>query len=248
MKHRMEIEKIKAVDRNSMKSNTIAKTVISQEPRFQPYYPSLPVESTMKFCIIGAMSETRKEKHETRVRNADIDRGVVIVNTGDGKGKTTAAFGTAFRAAGYGMKVGVVQFIKGKWRTGEQKAFTGFPNITHIISGEGFTWDSEDNAKDIEAARRGWRIVLDMIEESRNNEDSYQLLVLDEINIALDLAFIDTDAVVETLKNKPEHLSIILTGRNAPEKIIDAADTVTEMKAVKHAFEKGIKARRGVEF
>lgn len=192
--------------------------------------------------------EKKKEEFEKKVKNAQIDRGVVIVNTGNGKGKSTAAFGTAFRAAGYGMKVGIVQFIKGKWRTGEEQTFKLFDNITHIISGEGFTWDTQNKAKDIEAVMKGWKIACGMIEESRNDKNSYQVLVLDEINIAMDLDYIPTETVVEAVKNKPEHLSIILTGRNAPADIIDIADTVTEMTPVKHAFEKGIKARKGVEF
>ena len=192
------------------------------------------------------MSDTKK--NDTRVRKAEIDRGVVIVNTGNGKGKSTAAFGTAFRAAGYGMKVGIIQFIKGKWKTGEQTAFNAFKNVTHIISGEGFTWNSKDRQKDIDAAQEGWHTVCSMIEEARTDINSFQLLVLDEINIALDEGFISIDKVVNALKKKPEHLSIILTGRNAPKEIIDVADTVTEMKPIKHAFEKGIKARRGVEF
>ncbi|MDC7227620.1 MAG: cob(I)yrinic acid a,c-diamide adenosyltransferase [Spirochaetales bacterium] len=192
--------------------------------------------------------EQLKTEHEKKIKNADIDRGVVIVNTGDGKGKSTAAFGTAFRAVGYGMKVGIVQFIKGKWKTGEQQIFAGLPQITHVISGEGFTWNSEDNTKDIEAARKGWEFALGMIEEARDDEDSYQLIVLDEINIAMDKDFIPAASVVEAIKAKPEHLSIILTGRNAPPEIIEAADTVTEMKPIKHAFEGGIKARKGIEF
>ncbi|HAK46163.1 MAG TPA: cob(I)yrinic acid a,c-diamide adenosyltransferase [Spirochaeta sp.] len=201
------------------------------------------------------MSDKHKEnmkisqtEHRKRVKNADIDRGVVIVNTGAGKGKSTAAFGTAFRAAGYGMKVGVIQFIKGKWKTGEEKAFKQFDTITHIVSGEGFTWDTQNKQKDIESAMKGWDIVRRMIEEARNDENSYQLLVLDEINIAMDIGYIPTETVVEAVKNKPEHLSIILTGRNVPAEIVEAADTVTEMKPIKHAFEKGIKARKGIEF
>lgn len=201
------------------------------------------------------MSDNHKEKmqksqaeHRKRVENAQQNRGVIIVNTGDGKGKSTAAFGTAFRALGYGMKVGIIQFIKGKWKTGEQEAFAQFKGITHVVSGDGFTWDTQDQAKDIESAMRGWDIVCDMIEEARNDKDSYQLLVLDEINVAMSLGYVPIDAVVEAVRNKPEHLSIILTGRSAPEEIIEMADTVTEMKLVKHAFENGIQARKGIEF
>lgn len=201
------------------------------------------------------MSDTHKEQlqksqkeHRERIEDAEIDRGVVIVNTGNGKGKSTAAFGTAFRAAGYGMKVGIIQFIKGKWKTGEEQAFKHFENITHIISGEGFTWETMNKAQDTESAMKGWNIVCQMIEETRDDKNSYQLLVLDEINIAMDLGYIPTDSVADAIKNKPEHLSLILTGRDASQEIIEIADTVTEMKPAKHAFDKGIKARKGIEF
>lgn len=201
------------------------------------------------------MSEVHKDKmlkkqkeQNSRDNKAQINRGVVIVNTGDGKGKSTAAFGTAFRAAGYGMKVGIIQFIKGQWKTGEQEIFKKFENITHIISGNGFTWESKDKAKDIESAMKGWEMVCNMIEEARHDENSYKLLVLDEINIAMDLGYVPTELVVDVIKNKPEHLSLILTGRNVPVEIIKVADTVTEMKPIKHAFEKGIQARKGIEF
>ncbi len=189
-----------------------------------------------------------KAAHDKKLKSADIDRGVVIVNTGNGKGKSTAAFGTAFRAAGYGMKVGIIQFIKGRRKTGEQKAFTHFENITHIISGIGFTWETQDKSRDIEAAMKGWENVLKMIEEARKDKTSYQLLVLDEINIAMDLGYLPVKEVAEAVKNKPEHLSIILTGRNAPKEIIDSADTVTIMEPVKHAYENGIRARKGIEY
>ncbi len=201
------------------------------------------------------ISDTHRENMHTprteqnkRVKHAHISRGVVIVNTGDGKGKSTAAFGTAFRAAGYGMKVGIIQFIKGKWKTGEQQSFGHFDEITHIISGDGFTWNTRNKAKDRASAMKGWEIACSMIEETRNDKNSYQLLVLDEINIAMNLGYVPVESVVKAIKNKPEHLSIILTGRNVPEEIIEAADSVTEMVAIKHAFESGIQARKGIEF
>ena len=193
------------------------------------------------------MLKSRAE-HRQRVKKARDSRGVVIVNTGDGKGKSTAAFGTAFRAVGYGMKVGIVQFIKGKGKTGEQESFGQFENITHVISGDGFTWDTQDTARDIESAMKGWDTVLEMIEKARKDVNSYQLLVLDEINIAMNLGYLPVEAVADTLASKPEHLSIILTGRNAPKEIIEIADTVTEMTLVNHAFENGIQARKGIEF
>ncbi|MCM8539719.1 MAG: cob(I)yrinic acid a,c-diamide adenosyltransferase [Lentisphaeraceae bacterium] len=193
------------------------------------------------------MKAIQKEQRQ-KVREKLIDRGVVIVNTGDGKGKSSAAFGTAFRAVGYGYKVGIIQFIKGAWKTGEQEAFKKFPEIDHIISGEGFTWDTQDKAKDIESAMRGWNIVLDMIEQTRSGEKDYHLLVLDELNIALSVGYIPVEDVVKVLQNKPEKLNIIITGRNAPQEIMDVADTVSEMVPLKHAFEGGIQAQKGIEF
>ncbi|MCM8531009.1 MAG: cob(I)yrinic acid a,c-diamide adenosyltransferase [Lentisphaeraceae bacterium] len=200
-------------------------------------------------------SEDHKEKmkalqkeQRNKVRAKLVDRGVLIVNTGDGKGKSSAAFGTAFRAVGYGYKVIIAQFIKGQWKTGEQEMFKKFDEIEHIVSGEGFTWDTQDKEKDIASARRGWDIVVDRIEKVRSGEADTHLIVLDELNIALRYEYLPVDEVVEVLKNKPEKLNIIVTGRNAPQALIDVADTVSEMVPVKHAFEGGIKAQKGIEF
>lgn len=198
------------------------------------------------------MGESHKEKmkkvqaeHRRKVKNASKDRGIIIVNTGDGKGKSTAAFGTAFRAIGQGLTVAVIQFIKGKWKTGEMEIFKKFDNITHIISGEGFTWDTQDEEADIKANQKGWEFAKKIINDP---EYKYQLLILDEFNLALDYHFVDINEVLTQLKNKPDSLNIIITGRNAPQQIIDIADTVTEMKPIKHAFESGIKAQKGIEF
>ena len=193
------------------------------------------------------MKSLQKEQRQ-KVRETLIDRGVVIVNTGDGKGKSSAAFGTAFRAVGYGYKVVVVQFIKGQWKTGEQEIFKKIDNIEHIVSGEGFTWDTQDKEKDIAAARRGWEAVVERIERVRSGEADTHLIVLDELNIALSLGYLPTDEIVKVIQNKPEKLNIIITGRNAPQALIDAADTVSEMVPLKHAFEEGIQAQKGIEF
>ncbi len=193
------------------------------------------------------MAELKAEQ-DRKVRQKDIDRGVIIVNTGDGKGKSTAAFGLAIRAAGNGQGVGIVQFIKGAWKTGEAKAFERFPEITHVESGRGFTWNTQDKAQDIATCREGWNKALEMIEASRGPNPKYQLVVLDELNIALAYDYLPVEEVVSMLKNKPEQLSIAITGRGAKPEVIEVADTVTEMRAVKHAFEAGIKARRGIEF
>ncbi len=187
-----------------------------------------------------------KEEHKRKVFSASDDRGIIVVNTGDGKGKSTAAFGTAFRAVGQGFNVAIIQFIKGAWKTGEMETFKKFDSITHMISGEGFTWETQDREKDIKAALRGWKFAKEVIEGKTDKE--YKLLILDEFNIALHLKYIDLEEVLTTLSHKPDSLNIILTGRSAPKEIIEIADTVTNMEPIKHAFEGGIKAQRGIEF
>ena len=199
------------------------------------------------------MSDDHKKKMQAlqevqrlKVKSATDDRGIIVVNTGDGKGKSTAAFGTALRAVGQGMNVAVIQFIKGKWKTGEMEVFKKFDEITHMVSGEGFTWDSQDKEKDIAAAARGWDFAKEVI--TGKTDKDYQLLVLDEFNIALHYEYVNLEEVLEVLSHKPDSLNIIITGRNAPDKIIEIADTVTNMTPIKHAFESGIKAQRGMEF
>ncbi|MFT5685486.1 MAG: cob(I)alamin adenosyltransferase [Myxococcota bacterium] len=189
-----------------------------------------------------------KAEQDAKARSKRIKRGVLIVNTGDGKGKSTAAFGMAMRAAGHGQRVGLIQFVKGKWRTGEQEAIKRFPEIEHIISGEGFTWNSQDHAKDVAAARRGWDEAIRIIEASRGEEPEYNVLILDELNIALRADHLPVDEVVAVLADLPRELSVVVTGRGAPAELIEIAHTVTEMVPVKHAFEVGIQARKGVDF
>lgn len=188
----------------------------------------------------------KKEQHKNRVNSASDDRGIIIVNTGDGKGKSTAAFGTAFRAVGQGFNVAIIQFIKGKWKTGEMETFKKFDSITHLISGEGFTWDTQDKEADIAAAAKGWEFAKNVI--TNNSDKEYNLLILDEFNLALKYGYVNINEVLDTLSNKPDSLNIIITGRDAPDKIIEIADTVTNMTPVKHAFESGIKAQKGIEF
>jgi cob(I)alamin adenosyltransferase len=189
-----------------------------------------------------------KQEQDAKVRSKLTERGIVIVNTGDGKGKSTAGFGLAMRAAGSGQRVAIIQFIKGTWKTGEGEALKRFPEITHVVSGDGFTWNTQDREKDIASARRGWQQAVEMIEASRGPEPKYNLIVLDELNIALHYEYLPVEEVVAVLRNKPTELSICLTGRGAKPEIIEVADTVTEMRSVKHAFDTGIQARRGIEF
>jgi cob(I)alamin adenosyltransferase len=193
------------------------------------------------------MQELKRVQDE-KVRATTEKRGIVIVNTGDGKGKSTSAFGTAIRAAGHGLRVGLVQFIKGTWKTGEKEALKRFPEIEHVVSGDGFTWNTQDRAQDIASARRGWEQAVAMIEAARVDPERYHLVILDELNIALRYDYLPADEVAAVLRGKPRELSIVVTGRDAPQAVIDAADTVTRMENVKHAFDAGIKARRGVDF
>ncbi|MEM7446680.1 MAG: cob(I)yrinic acid a,c-diamide adenosyltransferase [Myxococcota bacterium] len=181
-------------------------------------------------------------------RQKTVSRGILLVHTGDGKGKSSSAFGVAIRAAGHGQKVGIVQFIKGTWKTGEQAALARFPEIEHVVSGDGFTWDTQDRTQDIASAERGWGEAQRMIEAARVDSKAYQVIILDELNIALRYDYLRIEDVVEVLKNKPAELSIVVTGRDAKAELIEIADTVSEMRCVKHAYEAGVRARRGVEF
>ena len=193
------------------------------------------------------MKQLQAEQRK-KVKANNTKRGVVICNTGDGKGKSTAAFGTVLRAVGYGFKVGVVQFIKGTWDTGEQKMFERLDEVTHIVSGDGFTWNTQDKQKDIESAEKGLAQAVELIEAARKDEKAFKLIVLDEINVALSMGYLDAQKVAEILLNKPENLNIMVTGRGAPQQVMDAADTVTEMKPLKHAFDNGILAVQGIEY
>jgi cob(I)alamin adenosyltransferase len=172
-----------------------------------------------------------------------LGRGRIIVNTGDGKGKTTAAFGAAFRAAGHGLEVAIVQFIKGSWDYGEVKAAERFPNITLTRIGSGFTWMAEDPAVPRQLAREAWAVCLEYAASDR-----FDLLVMDELNYAMIEGYVEADEVVNLLRTKPARLSVIITGRDAKPEVIEEADTVTEMRCIKHAFAQGIPARKGIEY
>lgn len=172
------------------------------------------------------------------------EKGLVIVHTGKGKGKSTAAFGMVFRALGHGMKVGVVQFVKGAWGTGERDVLEKFPELVTIKAmGEGFTWDTADRQRDIAAARNAWEEAKRMIADS-----SYKFVLLDELNIVLRYDYLPLDEVLEVLKNKPRDTHVIVTGRNAKDELIEIADLVTEMTEIKHPFRAGVKAQKGIEF
>jgi cob(I)alamin adenosyltransferase len=172
------------------------------------------------------------------------ERGLLIVHTGAGKGKSTAAFGMVLRCIGHGMRVGVVQFVKGAWSTGERTVLARFPElVTCRAMGEGFTWDTQDRARDIAAARAAWDVARQIIADP-----SYRMVLLDELNIVLRYEYLPVDEVVAVLTAKPRDLHIVVTGRNAPPALIEAADLVTEMTLVKHPFRAGVKAQPGIEF
>ncbi len=172
------------------------------------------------------------------------ERGLVIVHTGTGKGKSTAAFGMVMRCLGHGMRVGIVQFIKGVWDTGERHVLERFPElVTCRAMGEGFTWDTQDRARDIAAARAAWEAAKAMLADP-----AYRLVLLDELNIVLRYDYLAVGEVVATLKAKPRDLHVIVTGRNAKPELVEIADLVTEMTLVKHPFRGGVKAQAGIEF
>jgi len=172
------------------------------------------------------------------------DHGLLAVHTGKGKGKSTAAFGTIIRALGWNKSVGVVQFIKGTWKTGEKEFFERFSDlVTFRRMGDGFTWDTQDRDRDIAAARAAWDTAQDMF-----TGGEFDLIVLDELNIALRYEYLGVDEVVEALAGRHPRTTVIVTGRDAPDALIDSADLVTEMTKVKHPFDAGIKAAQGFDY
>jgi cob(I)alamin adenosyltransferase len=192
-------------------------------------------------------AEKMRKKKEARnkiLATKTEERGLLIVHTGKGKGKSTAAFGMVFRAIGHGFKVGVVQFVKGAWGTGERDVLLKFPELVTIKAmGEGFTWDTQDRQRDLAAARAAWDAAKAMIADA-----SYKLILLDELNIVLRYDYLPLDEVLEVLKSKPRDTHVIVTGRNAKDELIELADLVTEMTEIKHPFRAGVKAQAGIEF
>jgi cob(I)alamin adenosyltransferase len=172
------------------------------------------------------------------------ERGLLIVHTGLGKGKSTAAFGMVMRCVGHGFKTGIVQFTKGKWETGERQVLDRFPDlVTCRAMGEGFTWDTQDRVRDIAAARAAWDMAKAMMADP-----SYKFILLDELNIVLRYDYLPLAEVVATLAAKPRDLHVVVTGRNAKPELLEIADLVTEMTLVKHPFRSGVKAQAGIEF
>jgi cob(I)alamin adenosyltransferase len=186
----------------------------------------------------------RKAARARMLATKTEERGLVIVHTGTGKGKSTAAFGMVMRCLGHGMRVGIVQFVKGAWDTGERHVLARFPELVDCRAmGEGFTWETQDRARDIAAARAAWEAAKAMIADP-----GYRLVLLDELNIVLRYDYLPVDEVVAALKAKPRDLHVVITGRNAKPELIALADLVTEMTLVKHPFRSGVKAQPGIEF
>ena len=186
----------------------------------------------------------RKAFQDRLVASKSVEKGLIMVNTGPGKGKSTAAFGLILRTAGHGLRVGLVQFIKGAWSTGEQFALERFEDlIDHRIMGEGFTWETQDRARDVADAQRAWEAAKTMMADER-----YHLIVLDELNVVLRYDYLPVQEIIDTLKKRRPGLHVLVTGRNAPPALIEAADLVTEMRPLKHHFDAGVKAQVGIEF
>lgn len=201
------------------------------------------------------MTEDRNARHRERMARIQkareriqatktLERGLLIVHTGDGKGKSSAAFGMALRSAGWGMRVAIVQYVKGNWETGEKHFFRDHPEFaTFEVMGEGFTWDTQDRERDIAAARAAWVRSLELI-----HDPAYDYVVLDELNIVLRYDYLPIAEVTAALKDRPLTKHICITGRDAKPELLDIADLVTEFREVKHPYKAGFKAQRGVEY
>ena len=201
------------------------------------------------------MTDTNKnQRHEERmakkkaivddkIKQADKEKGVIVITTGNGKGKSSSGFGMVARALGHGMKVGIVQFIKGAFSTGEESFFRRFPDeVEYHVMGDGFTWETQNRDQDVATATLAWKEAQRML-----NDDSYDLILLDELNIVLKYQYLNIEDVIADLQKRPIMQHVVITGRAAKDELIEIADTVTEMKDIKHAFRSGIKAQKGIE-
>lgn len=188
--------------------------------------------------------QRKKELIDRRIAHATIDRGVLVVNTGNGKGKSSSGFGMLARSLGHGFRCGVVQFIKGSFSTGEEAFFRRFEGdgLDYHVMGEGFTWETQDKARDVAAAQAAWAIAERML-----TDEAYDFVLLDELNIALVKQYVSVEQVLSAVASRPPRQHVVITGRGAPAELVEVADTVTEMRVVKHAFQAGIKAQQGIE-
>ena len=184
-----------------------------------------------------------KEVVDDKIQQADKDKGLLLVITGNGKGKSSSGFGMVARALGHDMRVGVVQFIKGAYSTGEEAFFRRFPDeVEYHVMGDGFTWDTQNLDQDIASAEKGWEVCKQLI-----NDPNIDVVLFDELNIVLKMRYLDIDSVLADIANRAEMKHIIITGRGAPEAVIEAADTVSRIEDVKHAFRAGFRAQKGIE-
>lgn len=186
--------------------------------------------------------ERKKSIIDTHIAEANLDKGLLLVLTGNGKGKSTSAFGMAARALGHGMRVGVAQFIKGRTDTGEEAFFRKQEGLVWHVLGEGFTWDTQDLTRDTATAEAGWVVARGMLQDP-----SIQLVVLDELTYCLSYGYLNKEAVLGDIAARPAMQHVVVTGRSAPQILLDAADTVTEMRDVKHAYQAGVRAQPGVD-
>lgn len=189
-----------------------------------------------------AMQATQKRVRD-KIKAAKEKRGVLIYLWGNGKGKSSSGFGTLLRAVGHGQRAAIIQFIKGSWKTGEQAFFADHPNVEHHIMGTGFTWDSQDKAKDMAAAEEVWKKA-----EACLADESINLVLMDEITYMFDYGYLPIGKCIEALKKRPVNQNVILTGRSEIPELLELADTVSEVREVKHAFHSGVKAQKGIEF
>jgi cob(I)alamin adenosyltransferase len=191
-----------------------------------------------------ARMQRKKAVIDEKIAEAQDEYGLLLVHTGNGKGKSSSAFGMVARALGHGIKVGVVQFIKGAASTGEESFFRRFPDeVRYHVMGEGFTWETQDRQRDIAKAKEAWNVAAQLLADP-----DIGLVVLDELNIALKYGYLELDPILADIESRPLLQHVVVTGRGAPPCLIEAADTVTEMSLVKHAFKAGVKAQKGIEF
>ncbi|UVE16539.1 cob(I)yrinic acid a,c-diamide adenosyltransferase [Pseudomonas sp. LS44] len=201
-------------------------------------------ESTERDARHQARMQRKKALIDDKIAQARDEYGLLLVHSGNGKGKSSSAFGMVARALGHGLKVGVVQFIKGAASTGEEAFFRRFPDeVSYHVMGEGFTWETQDRQRDIAKAREAWVVARQLL-----NDDDISLVVLDELNIALKYGYLELDEVLADIEARPPLQHVVVTGRGALPGMIEAADTVTEMTLLKHAFKAGVKAQKGIEF
>ncbi len=191
----------------------------------------------------AARMARKKTLIDQKMAEADQDTGVLLILTGNGKGKSSSAFGMVARALGHGLKVGVVQFIKNRTDTGEEGFFSKLPGVEWHVMGDGFTWDTQNREQDTKTAQAAWAMARRMLQDA-----SFDLVVLDELTYTLQYGYLDADVIVRDLQSRPEMQHVVITGRGAQAALIDIADTVTEMRPIKHAYEAGIRAQKGVEW